>query len=116
MLQQTENMQIVNSQIHDNLSSSPCHFLTDKARTTSNVSFERYFAELQDGHRFFYSFSQSKVDRISFPKFTIFYATKVSKNLGRNWVRMGPKGEEAPRMSNIGRWGTYVQIPTGPKS
>ena len=64
---------------------------------------------------FFYSFSQSKVDRISFPKFTIFYAAKVSQNLGRNWFRMGPKGEEAPRMSNIGRWGTYVQIPTGPK-
>ena len=43
---------VVNSQIPDNLSSSQYHFLTDKARPTSNVSFERSFAELQNGHRF----------------------------------------------------------------
>ena len=47
---------VKNSQIPDNLSSSQCHFLTKKARITSNVSFERSFTELQNGHRFCYVF------------------------------------------------------------
>ena len=42
----------MNSQILDNLSSIQCHILTNKAETTSNISFERSFAELQIGHQF----------------------------------------------------------------
>ena len=33
-----------------------CHFLMNKDRTTSMVSFWRSFAELSNGHRFFYVF------------------------------------------------------------
>ena len=65
---------VVNSQILDNLSSSECRFLTDKA--TSHFKYlSQCFKMVAD----FFSFSQFKVERISFPKSTIFsFVAKVN--------------------------------------